>query len=236
MEHPATPASDVPRETTPASGQPASADDRATAFDRLSRWLGTDISPRQRLLLGRFEAWLVSEAQMAGGIGPSEHVRVFDRHIADSLAFLRGVSVGRDAEPAHLLDVGSGVGLPGIPLSIMLPTSQVTLLDRSGRRAELARRAVRILGLSNTEVVEADVRDVREAFDVVTFRASLPIAEATAAFLGCSSVHGLGLVGVSQQVGHPVTPESPEGVGYTLTAEGIGVLDSPFWLLRMQRI
>jgi 16S rRNA (guanine527-N7)-methyltransferase len=196
--------------------------------------LGIDISPQQRSLLEQFEGWLVTEAQTGGGLGPREHLRVFDRHIADSLGFLRGLSGTPD--PGRLVDVGSGVGLPGIPLAIMLPTTHVTLLDRSGRRVELARRATRVLGLHNVETVQADVNAVDQVFDVVTFRASLPIVEATMAFLACSSPGGIGLVGVSRRDAAPQIPAHPAGVGYALTAEGMGVLDSPFWLLRMQRI
>lgn len=233
MEHLASPAS-VPRETSPDDTRTDAADDHPGAFDRLSQWLGVDISPQQRSLLEQFEAWLVNEAQAAGGLGPREHLRVFDRHIADSLAFLCGMS--DTPVPERLVDVGSGVGLPGIPLAIMLPATQVTLLDRSGRRIELARRATRVLGLANVDSVEADVHAMAEEFDVVTFRASLPIVQATTAFLACSGAEGRGLVGVSRQEADPVIPANPHGVGYALTAEGIGVLDSPFWLLRMQRI
>ncbi len=130
----------------------------------LTSW-GRPATPQQLTLLDGFAAWLREEAVAAGGLAPGEVERIEERHILDSLAFLQGL----DSAPSRLLDLGSGVGLPGIPLAIMLPDTEVTLLDRSGRRVRLARRAIRVLGLDNVRVEQAEA--AHRSCQVVTMRA-----------------------------------------------------------------
>jgi 16S rRNA (guanine527-N7)-methyltransferase len=78
-----------------------------------------------------------------------------------------------------LLDVGSGAGLPGIPLAIARPDLAVTLLDSSEKKAAFLRQSKAELGLANVEVVCERVEDWRPAglFDVVVSRAFAEIAE-----------------------------------------------------------
>lgn len=116
-------------------------------------------------LLRTFHSWLATEAIAAGGIGPAEADRLWNRHIADSLTFMAGLS-----NPMAVVDVGSGVGLPGIPLAIALPEVSFTLLDRSERRCDLASRAVRILSLRNVEVIQADVGELTLPHDAAVSR------------------------------------------------------------------
>ncbi len=75
------------------------------------------------------------------------------RHVLDSLAihpWVRGNC---------LLDVGSGAGFPGVPLAIMQPDLEVTLLDTSGKRARFLRQVIRSLGLENVQVIHGRVED-----------------------------------------------------------------------------
>jgi len=94
------------------------------------------------------------------------------RHILDSLA---GASAVATKQPASLADVGSGAGLPGIPLAIMLPQVQVTLIERSGKRARFLRNVAAVLNLENLTIMEADLKNVRERYGLVTFRAFKPV-------------------------------------------------------------
>jgi len=92
------------------------------------------------------------------------------RHLLDSLAvlpFVHGKSVA---------DLGSGAGLPGIPLAIARPDVAVTLVESSGKKARFLREAIRSLPLANVTVAQARVQDTAGAFDTVTARAfaSLP--------------------------------------------------------------
>jgi 16S rRNA (guanine527-N7)-methyltransferase len=229
------PSDDVSRETTSPGSHGTTRLDPG-ALDTLLERLEVPFSEQQRSELDRFADWLCTEAVAAGAIGPSEVPRIFDRHIADSLVYLAGLEYDRGSEGVRsIIDVGSGAGLPGIPLAIAQPSCRVTLLDRSSKRSDLSRRAVRILGLGNVEVRTAEVDRITDRYDCVVFRASLPILGATAAFLTLGSPDSVGVVGISRRHDQPEIPDAPYGVAYHLSCEGDGVLDSPAWLLRMQR-
>ncbi|MEO8011155.1 MAG: 16S rRNA (guanine(527)-N(7))-methyltransferase RsmG [Dokdonella sp.] len=87
------------------------------------------------------------------------------RHLLDSLSVLPHVSGTR------LADLGSGAGLPGIPIALCHPHEQVLLVDSNGKKARFLREAVRHLRLSNTRVAESRVEAVGGEFDCITARA-----------------------------------------------------------------
>jgi 16S rRNA (guanine527-N7)-methyltransferase len=96
---------------------------------------------------------------------------MLSRHLLDSLSitpWVRGSS---------LADLGSGAGLPGIPLAIFAPRRRILLVDSNGKKARFLREAVRQLGLANVEVAESRVEDVRGTFDCVTARAFTSLAD-----------------------------------------------------------
>ena len=92
------------------------------------------------------------------------------RHLLDSLAVLPFVHGGT------LADLGSGAGLPGIPLAIARPDIAVTLVESNGKKARFLREAIRSLPLANVTVAQARVQDTAGAVDTITARAfaSLP--------------------------------------------------------------
>lgn len=95
-------------------------------------------------------------------------------HLLDSLAVLPHV-----ARAKTLLDVGTGAGLPGIPLAIARPDLAVTLLDASHKKATFLRQAKAELGLANVEIACERVErwHPARAFDVVVSRAFAEIAD-----------------------------------------------------------
>lgn len=87
------------------------------------------------------------------------------RHLLDSLTvlpYLHGTT---------LADLGSGAGLPGIPLAIARPDLAVTLVESSGKKSRFQREVVRSLPLPNVSVAQARVQDVQGSFDTITARA-----------------------------------------------------------------
>jgi len=73
---------------------------------------------------------------------------------------------------AKVADVGSGAGLPGIPMAIAMPNTEFTLIEPMERRANWLVEVVRELGLSNVDVVRMRAEDVMQTdFDIVTARA-----------------------------------------------------------------
>ncbi len=89
------------------------------------------------------------------------------RHLLDSLAMQPFV------RPGALADLGTGPGLPGIPLAIARPDVQVTLVESNGKKARFLREAVRQLKLGNARVVESRAEAVAEpgAYAQITARA-----------------------------------------------------------------
>lgn len=119
--------------------------------------------------LQRFTEWLGGEAIEAGGLGPNEAGKLLSRHVLDSLAF----SAGWAEPPDECWDLGSGVGLPGIPLAVIWPETRVRLIDRSGRRCDLARRAARVAGI-DVEVRQEEIRLLDGPVEAIVSRAAIP--------------------------------------------------------------
>jgi 16S rRNA (guanine527-N7)-methyltransferase len=96
--------------------------------------------------------------------GPRE---MLGKHLLDSLAMHRFV------DDERLADLGTGPGLPGIPLAIAKPALQVGLVESNGKKARFLREAVRQLGLANTRVLESRAEAVDEPgqYDAITARA-----------------------------------------------------------------
>lgn len=88
-------------------------------------------------------------------------------HLLDSLAVLPHIQAER------LLDVGSGAGLPGIPLALCLPELRVTVLDSSQKKASFMRQVKAELGITNLDVVCGRVEQFKPAdlYDVIISRA-----------------------------------------------------------------
>jgi len=199
---------------------------------RVVGWLGIPWAAPQTDLLRRYVTWLGSEGSKLGGIGPAEADRLWDRHVADSLAF--GVSL---LPAARILDVGSGVGLPGIPLAIAFPSAEVSLVERSGRRADGLRRIAAILRIP-MRVVHADVAVFSGSFDRVVSRATFPPEMAAARVVslvadGGDIVLGLGANPEPSQIERWSALEMPNGWGSELIRVPPEVLDSAPALLRI---
>jgi 16S rRNA (guanine527-N7)-methyltransferase len=111
------------------------------------------------------------------------------KHILDSLGPVGHLVrlLGRDkpavsrppadtTAPLSVADVGSGAGLPGIPLAISLPGVRFTLIERMGRRAGFLRNTLAVLGLANVTVEEYEMEKAMPGrFDMVVFRAFRPL-------------------------------------------------------------
>ena len=107
-------------------------------------------------------------------VGTNDRRELILRHILDSLAPL-GI-ICRKCDIRQIADIGSGAGLPGIPLAIALPESRFTLIERMGRRAGFLRNVLATLGLANVFVEEAEMEKVVPGrFSLVTFRAFRPL-------------------------------------------------------------
>jgi 16S rRNA (guanine527-N7)-methyltransferase len=127
---------------------------------------------QQHELLGRYVDLLLEANQQMNLTRIVDRDEAMQRHIADALTLLPFLPSG----PHRLADVGSGGGVPGIPLAIVRPDAQVVLIESTRKKAAFLREVVQQLQLQSVQVddrrAEAVARDDgRESFDVVVVRA-----------------------------------------------------------------
>ncbi|MFT3901506.1 MAG: 16S rRNA (guanine(527)-N(7))-methyltransferase RsmG [Gordonia sp. (in: high G+C Gram-positive bacteria)] len=122
-----------------------------------------------------YREWLADAAVTRGLIGPRETDRLWDRHILNCAVI--GAEFGPDE---RVVDIGSGAGLPGIPLAIARPDLRVVLVEPLLRRTTFLDEVVADLGLDNVTVVrgraeEKPIVTEHGGADAVTSRAVAPL-------------------------------------------------------------
>lgn len=114
-----------------------------------------------------YAAALIRDGETLGLLGPREMPKLWTRHILNSAVVAELLDAGQ-----KVADVGSGAGLPGIPMAIVRPDIQFVLIEPMERRANWLVSIVDELGLKNVRVIRARAEEVTESdFDVVTARA-----------------------------------------------------------------
>ncbi len=117
-------------------------------------------------LARRYAALLIRESGTLGLLGPREMPKLWSRHILNSAVVSELVPDG-----VTVADVGSGAGLPGIPMAIAQPNAHFTLIEPMERRSDWLKAVLAELGLENVSVLRARAEEVGEVFDLVTARA-----------------------------------------------------------------
>lgn len=120
-----------------------------------------------------FFVMLLEKALPFGFIGKADEQTLFERHILDSLLPLNDSQVvAALSNAARIADLGSGAGLPAIPLSVFFPKTLFSLHDSAGQRCEFLRNSVKNLSLPNVSIAQGNItREAAEPADIVTFRA-----------------------------------------------------------------
>ena len=125
------------------------------------------LAPDQQERLEHFVRLLRIHAPRAGLLSPGDIERVWDRHILDSLRAVPCLP----RPSARVVDVGSGAGLPGVPLAVAAPELAFSLVEPKSRRVAFLELAVRELRLQNVDVVARRIEEVAIAADAVVARA-----------------------------------------------------------------
>ena len=114
-----------------------------------------------------FTQKLANDSDDLGLLGPRELDKLWSRHILNSAVVSETVKAGD-----LVADVGSGAGLPGIPMAIALPEAHFVLIEPMERRSSWMLEVIEELGLTNVEVRRARAEEVLDLkFDIVTARA-----------------------------------------------------------------
>ena len=122
-------------------------------------------------LVSRYVDILTTTAVEWGLMGPREAARVWDRHILNCAALSELIPVA-----SSVVDVGSGAGLPGIPLALLRPDLQVTLMEPLLRRSIFLTETIKKLALvDRVQVVRARAEEHHQSYDVVLARAVAPL-------------------------------------------------------------
>lgn len=142
------------------------ADPEATAYSVAEQVFGDQFDQARR-----YRDLLATDGIERGLIGPREVDRLWSRHLLNSAAVADALP--KDAE---VIDVGSGAGLPGIPVALARPDLGVTLLEPLLRRYNFLTMAVEELGLTDRVAVERGrAEDFEGSFDAVVSRAVAPL-------------------------------------------------------------
>lgn len=186
-----------------------------------SRRLGLELSASQVGQLAEFVALLGKWNKAYNLTAIRDPREMVSLHILDSLSILPligGVTT--------LLDVGTGAGLPGIPLAIAQPACHFTLLDSNVKKTRFVQQAVLELGLPNVEVVHSRIEEFNsaEGFDTVTARAFAPLARMLPQ-LEPFMTDGASLLAMKSQRAEQELEQAPPGwclqETYTLTVPGV---------------
>jgi 16S rRNA (guanine527-N7)-methyltransferase len=212
-------------------------------LEQATAW-GVGLDSRTRDLLLRYLA-LLYEANQRVNLTRVPPEQAVGRHLVDSLCLL---AVYTPPEGARVLDIGAGAGLPGIPMAIVRPDLQLTLLDSHGKTVQFLREACAALELPAT-VVQARAEEwahnpnAREQFDLAVARAVAKMPILTELITPFLKVGGVGLALKSAGENDEILSAAPAArtLGATLERRTVsleteqGTVSRAIGLLRKER-
>ena len=182
----------------------------------------------------RYADLLAGPGVERGLIGPAETTRIWDRHLLNS-----GVVAELAPSAGELVDVGSGAGLPGLVLAMLLPQVHVVLVEAMTRRTTFLTECVNALNLSNVEVRRGRSEEMVGllAADVVTARAVARLDKLAVLAAGVARPGGLVLAIKGASAAQEVDEARPvlRRLGATeaeIVSAGAGILSEPTTVVR----
>jgi len=191
-------------------------------------------------LAERYAALLASSGVDRGLIGPREGDRLWERHLLNSAVLAELVPQG-----CRVLDVGSGAGLPGIPLALARPDLSIVLLEPMARRVAWLREIVTALGLTvevhRGRAEDPVVRDELGGNDVVTARAVAPLGRLASWTLPLVAPGGRLLAikgaGADEEVSRDVVAvRAAGGAAVEIVQCGVNIVHPPTTVIVVRRV
>jgi 16S rRNA (guanine527-N7)-methyltransferase len=144
-------------------------------FHELCARFGVELDADEIERLGRFLALLLANDARMNLTAIREEAEGWRKHVFDALTLLAVLDPLEDG--ARVVDLGSGGGVPGLPLAIALPRLRFTLVEATAKKAAFLRSTARALGLENVEVLAERAETIgqdrahRGSYDAVIARA-----------------------------------------------------------------
>lgn len=171
-----------------------------------------------------------------GLLGPAEAARIWDRHLLNCAVVAELVPPARE-----LVDIGSGSGLPGVVLAMLLPRVNVILVEPMARRTAFLGECIKTLGLSNVEVRRGRAEEMagRLKADVVTARAVARLDRLAVLAAGVAKPGGLVLAMKGASAAQELAEAEPVlrrlGVSDAkIVTAGVGVVRQPTTVVRFR--
>lgn len=143
-------------------------------ISRKFNMLHINVSQGQQLQLVTYYQMVIEKNKVMNLTAIEAPDEFLDKHFVDSLSINQILDLN---EVERIIDIGTGAGFPGIPLKIVFPHLQVTLLDSLGKRVKFLNEVIDRLGLENIEAIHGRAEDLakkegyRESFDLCVSRA-----------------------------------------------------------------
>lgn len=179
---------------------------------------------------------LATTAAERGFIGPKEVFRLWSRHVLNCAVIAEAFDEGQS-----VADIGSGAGLPGIPLAIARPDLQITLIEPLLKRSTYLSEITAELGLDNVAVVRGRAEEQKKMlFDVTTSRAVAPLGKLAGWSLplvrpggSMTAMKGASVAEELERDAAMIT--KARGTDAEILTVGEGLLEQPTTLIRIKR-
>lgn len=178
--------------------------------------IGLLLTLEQQAAFTRYRDELVKWNARANLTAITDNEGIQTKHFLDSLSCLKAISVLKLSTPCEqsqlrVVDVGTGAGFPGLPLKIMCPAIQLTLIEATGKKVEFLKHIVAVLGLANVTVIKARAEQVghnpahREQYDWAVARAVAEMPTLAEYLLPLVRIGGIALAQKSESAPAEVT-------------------------------